>query len=645
MSRFAVLPSSLVALCLIAGAQPALAQRWSPDGAWVAYRQIESEPAQTEREILSWLIDSKHAPRTPEGTPRTPREASKPPPSRIWATRVADRESVLVTQTQGDLTEPCWTRQSSGLFFARLLAESGQPARLELVLREALDRERVVASRNVTSTSFSETEVSDALWSPDGAHLVAPLVDPPGLWIVRLADGKTLHEIPGASHASWSPEGHRLAFFEQGALKRLCTLDLRTDEIRRLAEYPDAHLMPHPLWSRDGQILQYVIASGTRGRGRNQTEGALRLARLRLEPLDQQRFLELNEGPDRPENPLRGCAFALDADENNLFSTADYDHQPSLINWIRTANGEVHKRLNPFHETVPIRALQACPLPGKHLLALRIGEAGRPGLPALCDAEPAIETFVPLVPDDSARSDWLRIIYAAMADVLAKLDERSEVEDWDAAHPTRLPFPGELGEGSRGRRRLLRLAAIGRSVVEAVSGTSGDTPDPGGARLVFDYILGDYNVVLGGIDQLEQAALDPETRLRLLGFRAQTLLGQGRHAQAGAIVDYLRAQPAQPVELIEELPGTGRWRIEPEPVSSQFSWIEPLARHVDALSRPGRSPNPSEPEQEPGFGDESALPEPELQDAPRMPPPPPAPMVIAPEGESGRASRRPPGPG
>lgn len=637
MTLSVISKSLLVALLLAVLAPTAHSQRWSHDGAWLAYRHESTAQTTAPTDAIAWLIPRNVRPESHALAARE--DALTPPQRRIWATRVADRESVLIEDGRADLTEPSWTRLSTGLYFARLTPASGH-SRLELVIKDAVDRETIVASRSIAATKFVPSERSDALWSPDGAHLVAPRVDPPGLWIVRIPDGKTIHEIPSASRAAWSPDGWRLAFIEDVRPPRLCILDLRAGEMRRLTEYPGSQRVPAPIWGRDGQVIHYVLETEAPTRGRDETGPSLRLAAIRIQPLKQERSLSLNESAQGADDALLACSLAFDGDGNNLFSTARYASQPSVINWIRTGNGEIHNRISPFHESVPLLGLTVSPIPGDYRLAVRVAADGVTSAPAICD--PDSESFAPIIPDESARANWLKSIASAVSDVLDDLREESTESDWNQTHPTSLPLPGELAESSRERRRLRRLALLGRTVADAsvfADVTSEDADDLTWARLVFDYLLSDSAAVLNAIDRIEESTLDPETRLRLLGFRAQTLLLGARYDQAGVIVDYLHSQVARAGQVVEESPATGGRTLSSLEAVDDFAWIGALDSRIKEL----RDRRALSGESSLGFEErpelDAAFPESEVEERPRRVPPPPPPMIGVPRRNPETESR------
>src|SRR5690348_1534515 len=97
---------------------------WSPDGQWLAYT-LCSRPG--------WLFETGG-----DGDPG--RSASIPARRaplryRLWATRAESSESVLLEESRGPLTSPCWSPDGLALAFGRLVPEEEGRARFEIVVQ------------------------------------------------------------------------------------------------------------------------------------------------------------------------------------------------------------------------------------------------------------------------------------------------------------------------------------------------------------------------------------------------------------------------------------------------------------------------------------------------------------------------------
>ncbi len=105
-----------------------------------------------------------------------------------------------------------------------------------------------------TLVSPEKLFISDLALSPDGSKLAfcaAPPGAQPGLWIRTLAE-PTARPVPGAEDAIfpfWSPDGRYVAFFGQGALKRV---DAAGGPVLQIC---DAESPKGGSWNQDGTIL------------------------------------------------------------------------------------------------------------------------------------------------------------------------------------------------------------------------------------------------------------------------------------------------------------------------------------------------------------------------------------------------------
>jgi hypothetical protein len=259
-------------------------------------------------------------------------------------------------------------------------------------------------------------------------------------------------------------------------------------------------------------------------------------------------FVQVGTGP-------APATFGLDHDGENLFQTVQHAGQPSVITWIRTAGGEVHKRFNPLIESMPVQGLSVAPRPGSLLLAYRPSESDVTVPPGLCN--PTSETFEPLIPDEAARRAWLKLIFPVLESQVEKSLSGvapAEAAGWKDRRPTRLPIPGELDAEDPNRLRIVRLAKLGQSVarrdVPEGPDSAARAPRDGWAELILDDLAGDYENALAWLDRLETSVEGREARTRLLGLRAQMSLGMRKVDRAGPIVDYLRVVEGEELAAI-----------------------------------------------------------------------------------------------
>ena len=171
-----ILATSLAVSCLHAPVS------WSPDGRWFAYTTVDSANLASLRP--GWLCDLQSiapiVPGSPTSLPRDRASGAALVHYRIWALERSTQSAVLIEESDSPLSSPAWGPDGRTLFYCRLVPSS--PAadpdrfrgRCELVLREALNRRRVL-------TAFPEVEIdgaqlnafveSRAAWSPDGQYL------------------------------------------------------------------------------------------------------------------------------------------------------------------------------------------------------------------------------------------------------------------------------------------------------------------------------------------------------------------------------------------------------------------------------------------------------------------------------------------
>ena len=105
---------------------------WSPDGQWVAYT-LASRPSAPRLEP-GWLLGT--GPDDDRGIAATLDARRAPRVYRLWATRAESSDSVLLEESRGPLTSPCWSPDGQALAFGRLVPEAEGRARFEVVVQE-----------------------------------------------------------------------------------------------------------------------------------------------------------------------------------------------------------------------------------------------------------------------------------------------------------------------------------------------------------------------------------------------------------------------------------------------------------------------------------------------------------------------------
>ncbi|MEO6810653.1 MAG: biopolymer transporter Tol [Isosphaeraceae bacterium] len=557
---------------------------WSPDGRWLAYT-LTMRPIE---EILppGWLLDAN----PPLGSTRTRVSLRRPVQGyRLWATRADTLESVLLEDSQGPLTSPGWSPDGTALAYGRLVTEADGRSRYEIVVQDAPGHRRVILSRPLTEAKPEAADLPAAAvaWSPDGPYLAVPILQPHGLAVIRADNGRLLKEIPDAFLPSWSPDGAKLAFYRAGASEGLYCLDTRVAEPRLLLDVDEPSGFPAPAWSRDSQTVTIVHRLATPA-GVQTPLVRVRVDNGQVENLKESLFYDRK--PLGPDKTLLGASFCIDPNGLDLFSTTTTDGQESLIIWTRLRNGReqnVIKPIIPVDLSVLVGALTASPAGG--ILSLRVGPPGVLSPPALCEPAPGLnpDKFTPIVPDDTARAEWLAVLVHAAADLLRASLPSGQLDGTAVERPTLLPIPGEFPPDHTLHSRLRRLARLARPLCERPTDAPSVEPAMQGllneARLFFAFLSEDYPAALDALELYESAANGPDRSLRLLSLRAQIYLGMKDYDRAEGTIAYLRSLDASPVQRIEETPSGPQLSEIKNP---RAAWSAYLAKRAKLLQNP-----------------------------------------------------------
>ena len=200
---------------------------------------------------------------------------------------------------------------------------------------------------------------------------------------------------------------------------------------------------------------------------------------------------------------------------------------------------------------------------------MRVGGPGYLAPPAVCDL--ATERLTPLVPDDSARVEWISTFVTAARDLLETVLPPAIVDGVPVERATLLPIPGELASAPQVGSRLRRLGRLARPLCDRPAGAAPAPPALQAlldeARLFFDYLREDYPAALASLERLEARTSSPDERLRLLSLRAQIFLGQGATDRAGETIAFLQTVPRASPRRLEMTPAgpaaDGRGRPRP----------------------------------------------------------------------------------
>ncbi len=217
LGLFHLLTAQIVASCLHSPLS------WSPDGNWLVFTVAQrSDPAASGAASAFDPLVEPGAIST-DGV-QGPADSSLR--YRIWAAERATANSVLVEESLYPLSAPVWGPDGHTLAYGRFIPHSPATGllpvrgRYELVVQEALDRRRVIATFDNLELQVDELSTLpelEAAWSPDGEYLAVPRPGrTPAIAIVRADRGSVQKMIAAASRPAWSPDGSRLAYLLPG---------------------------------------------------------------------------------------------------------------------------------------------------------------------------------------------------------------------------------------------------------------------------------------------------------------------------------------------------------------------------------------------------------------------------------------------
>ena len=591
---------------------------WSPDGRWLAYT-LAVQPG-TRTLAPGWLFETEPAARPDIGSTRRERPVEVTG-YRLWATRAETGESVLLEESRGPLTSPCWSPDGKALAFGRLVPESEGKARYEVVVQDGPGRQRVVLSRQYAAFDAKAADLPGLTpaWSPDGRYLAVPVFQQTlNLAVLRADNGRVLKMIENAYWPAWSPDRTMLAYVHGGEPETLQCLDTNFGPPRHLAEI--GQTSQAPLWSHDSRSLIVVAVPGpgnapaqagglsplalARAGGRAPAPAGIasaqaKLIRVQVPTGKFEPVATLVSDAVDPDKSLYGVSFSLDHDGENLFFTTDIEDQPTQIVWFRPRHQEVLKRFHPIDYTIRIGALAIAP--GGRLLALRVGAPGYLSPPALCDL--TTDRLTPVVPDDSARVEWLATLIASARRILRGQLPAVSTAGVPVERATLLPIPGEIPATHEAAFRLRRIARIGRPICErpaaAPPADAALSALLDEAKLFFDYLREDYAGALKDLEALEDHPTTPDQRLRLLSLRAQVLLGLGEIDSAGQTISFLRAISPPDQRRVETTPAGSSLAAIPNPGKG---WPDYLAHRASELEKGAKAPQAAR-EEPPGARD------------------------------------------
>ncbi len=566
-----ILATSLTISCLHAPVS------WSPDGRWFAYTTVDAAGLVPLRR--GWLCDLQSIAPIVPGSPafilRGGANGTAPLHYRIWVLERSTQSPVLMEESDSPLSSPAWGPDGRTLFYCRLVP--GSPAadpdrfrgRCELVLREALNRQRVI-------TAFPEVELegaqlsafveSRAAWSPDGQYLAVLRPGPAtAVAIVAAEPGRVVTKMDRSSLPSWSPDGVRVAMLMSAPNDRsdqILQLYERDFKSRRLIA-PLGEVSEPPAWSPDGQSLWMV---STRP---NLRSGDPELIRIAADSGVTTRVLPVGGvppggrasghlpafDPDEVQLPTQQCvSVGFDRDFEQCVLSVSAPGQPSAIACYNLRRQVCYKRFHPVDTSLQIGALAMHP--DGQVVAVRIESPGGSAPPLLCELE--TESIRLVDPDAATRREWLTTLIG-VARGLFQILPGPTLDGQAAVRATVLPAPSEISDENPSSIRLRHIGKLGKALLDdpPPGPSGGDDPITGPddeCRLFFAYLRRDFTQAETELDLVALRATVPEQRFALLALRAQILMGQGLAEPARAVIDYLLHSRYSAAQRVEETP-------------------------------------------------------------------------------------------
>ncbi len=457
---------------------------WSPDGRWLAY-VVEARPVAAPVEP-GWLFRSAK-----EDRAEPSHALSKTPATsyRLWTSCPETGESVLLDESRGPISAPCWNRDGTAVGFARVNRGTEGSSRWEVVVQSAPDRQRVLMSEPIAAGAEPSADCVRILapaFSGDGRFLAAPTLKPSGVVVLRSDSGKQVRSLPGASQPRWAPAEARLLFTRFSAMSGTYVLDTPTHEPRRVADVPaPGDRLPCPLWSRDGQaVLTFRrVPQPIKEGAQNVGQDTIDLVRSRADNGLVEFAIPLNHDPIGGEGTLAGAWFSADPDGEDLYlATAMKAPRTVQMRLFRIQDNLAKNNLipldspNPYDATSNLGALSA--RPGGRGVAFRVGLGDEWTPPAAWNPRPYHLTL--LTPDAESRDFWRARIVATIVTLLRDLLPIPALADGTAVErPSLLPAPGELEPNAPVIARLRGLARLGLSVLGPASAGKAMNRPPG----------------------------------------------------------------------------------------------------------------------------------------------------------------------
>jgi WD40-like Beta Propeller Repeat len=552
---------------------------WSPDSRWLCYTACQ-EPARRSS-ASGWLLGRGSAPASLESAIAT---AARDPATavvyRIWAADQFARSTVLMEESPWPLSAPAWSPRGKSIAFGRFVPRSGEPAgtsqagRLQIVVQKGLDEKSIVW----TSPEFALDRESRAAfpyhrcaWSPDGLYLAVPRPGRmPSVDLIRTDTRKRVHILDHAILPTWSPDGSMCAYIRSGIGTNSLEIVNRRGPVfseprELLATGP---VTAAPFWGPDGRSI-LVVAEQTTRRTRE-----YELIRCALDSSEPVRVLNLVPDPVRRVAKLRGIAIDFDKEGEMSFHAADLENRESEVISSTLRDSQPHRRIQPVDAILRIGAIAVSP--DGHCLAVRLGDPETLSHPALFSIE--TEQTRLLAPDDQSRREWLVLLASAAERLLKGPLSPVAVQGQTFERPTILPLPSELASTGNVASRLVKIAELAQMVLPAAGELpAGQSARDTDARLLFNYLRGNFRAASDDLELLDRETTDLGQRLSLLYLRAMLRWAQGNQDEAKQIIEYLVSNLGTATERFEDTP---LGPVVTKVISPEQAWASFLSEKV-----------------------------------------------------------------
>jgi hypothetical protein len=595
--------------------------RWTPDGQWLAFRQVTSNQPLKVFEP-GWIFNPSRfiAPK-----PDPDIRSTEPSLHTIWVGRADLQVWHKMATSEIFLSDPAWSPDGKSLFYAAV--EKSSDKKLYWRIRQVSSFSKSKNSglivwekplpddwRPKTSGKLARAILGQLQVGTDSLLIFAdPIAEE--LLLFKADSQEIVTRFPNGHLAKISPTGESVAWLRSeiwpSAFAELMITKVsdpvHTSRLRNVM--PDSA----PIFSADGQAI-YIARHQKPPEALNVPRGSdwPELCRVELKSLKTTRYSPLVATPVLPSERLSGISFTLDPDEELLLYSPAISPRPVEIVWFQPKTAATYKRFPPLDLNTPVSSLS---ISAEDRLALRFGNQDFPlesaELPAaLCEL--ISEQIHPFVPDDATGQLWVELLARAIARILY-----TELPAPEMLAETRIknrfslvPTMDEVQGDGPATIRLRRVANVGlRSLgmdpknikptdLERLSAWQIE------AAALFLNLTNHHKEALVALEMIRPTTLTGTDRARLIAMKAQEEIANGNPDQASMILtELMRFEP----KILGSLESDGAGGLRLEKVRPD-AWSEYLQKMSAAAANPpssaeGKTPlnplghfNPDDPE-------------------------------------------------